>query len=67
VLKEKAEKKDVPAKEVDKVSVFNLENEIAKLKISIPLTELMKNSNYKSQVSKIFELRSIIKHGKCGG
>ena len=42
------EKKDVPAKEVEKVSFFNLENAIAKLKISIPLIELMKNSNYKS-------------------
>ena len=47
---------DVSTKEVEKVSVFNLENEIAKLKISIPLTELMKNNNYKSQVSKIFGL-----------
>jgi len=56
VSKEKTEKKDVLAKEIEKVSVFNLENEISKLKISIPLTELMKNNNYKSQVSKILSL-----------
>jgi len=54
--KDKMKKKDVPAKEVEKVSVFNLENEIVKLKISIPLTELMNNSNYKSHVSKILSL-----------
>ena len=47
ISREKTEKKDVPAKEVDKTSVFNLENEIAKLKVPIPLTELMKNSSYK--------------------
>lgn len=56
VSKEKMEKKDVLAKEVDKVLVFNLENEIAKLNISIPLAELMKNNNYKSWVSKILSL-----------
>jgi len=43
-------------KEVEKISVFNLENEIAKLKVSIPLTELMKKNNYKGQVSKILNL-----------
>lgn len=56
VSKEKTENKDVSAKEVEKVSVFNLENEIAKLKVSIHLTELMKNNNYKGQVSKILTL-----------
>ena len=53
VSREKDEKKDVLAKEVEKTSIFSLENEIAKLKVSIPLTELMKNSSYKGQVSKI--------------
>lgn len=51
--KEKVEKKDSLVKEVDKVSAFSLENEIAKLNFSIPLTELMKNSSYKHRVSKI--------------
>lgn len=51
--KEKVEKKDPPVKEVDKVSTFSLENEISKLKLSIPLTQLMKNSSYKHLVSKI--------------
>jgi len=54
--KEKVKKKDSPVKEVDKVSAFSLENEIAKLKVSIPLTELMKNSSYKNQVSKILNI-----------
>ena len=44
------------AKEVDKTTAFSLENEIAKLKVSIPLTELMKNNSYKSQVSKILNV-----------
>ena len=56
ISNEKTKKKDVSAKEVEKISVFNLENEIAKLKVSIPLTELMKNNNYKGQVSKILNL-----------
>ena len=44
--KDKAEKRDNPAKEGEKVSVFSLENEIAKLKVPIPLTGIMKNSTY---------------------
>ena len=52
-MREKAEKKDVPAKEIEKNSAFSLENEISKLKVSIPLTELMRNNSYKGQVSKI--------------
>lgn len=51
-MKEKPEKKDSLVKEVDKITAFSLENEIAKLKVSIPLIELIKNNNYKSQVSK---------------
>jgi len=35
--KEKIKKKDPPVKEVEKVSSFSLENEITKLKVSIPL------------------------------
>ena len=38
---------------MDKTSTFSLENEISKLKVSIPLTELMKNNSYRGQVSKI--------------
>jgi len=54
--KEKVKKKDLPVKEVDKVTAFSLENEIAKLKVSIPLTESIKNTNYKHQVSKILHI-----------
>lgn len=54
--KEKFEKKDPSVKEVDKVLAFSLENEISKLKISISLTELMKNKSYKHQVSKILNI-----------
>ena len=56
VAKEKVEKKDLPIKDVDKVSTFSLKNEIAKLKVSIPLTELIKKNSYKHQVSKIFHI-----------
>ena len=54
--KEKTEKKDDPLKEVEKTIAFNLDNEISKLKVSIPLTKLMKNSSYKGQVSKILNI-----------
>ena len=50
------EKKDPPTKEVEKAPSFNLENEISKLKVSVPLTELVKNSVYKSQVSKVLQI-----------
>ena len=53
ISRDKDKKKDVPVKYAKKVSVFSLENEISKLKVSIPLTELMKNNSYKGQVSKI--------------
>eukprot|EP00253_Pinus_taeda_P034921 PITA_34921 len=49
--KEKTKKKDVSSKQVEKISVFNLENEIAKLKVSIPLTKTMKNSSYKDSLA----------------
>lgn len=54
--KEKTEKKDVSVKAVQKTTAFSLENEIAKLKVSIPLTELMKNSIDKCQVVKILNV-----------
>jgi len=54
--KEQVDKKDIGVKEVEKVSSFNLESEIAKLKVSIPLTELVKNNNYKHHVSRILHI-----------
>lgn len=56
IVKEKTEKKDPPIKEVEKDPSFNLENEISKLKVSVPLTESVNNSVYKSQVSKILQI-----------
>ena len=41
------ERKEILVKEVEKTPTFSLENEISKLKISIPLTEVMKNNIYK--------------------
>ena len=35
------------------LTYFSLENEIAKIKIAIPLTELLKNADYQSQISKV--------------
>ena len=51
--------KDPPIKEVEKFPSFNLENENSKLKVSMPLTELVKNSTYKHQVSRILQIDSI--------
>ena len=50
------ERKEIPVKEVEKIPAFNLKNEISKLKVSIPLTEIMRNNNYRGQVSKILIL-----------
>ena len=50
------ERKEIPVKEVEKIPAFNLENEISKLKVSIPLTEIMKNISYRGQVSKMLNL-----------
>jgi len=55
-VKEQVEKKDITVKEVEKVSSINLESENAKLKVSIPLTELVKNRNYKHHVSRILQM-----------
>lgn len=53
------EKKEIPVKEVERVPTFNLENGISKLKVSIPLTEIMKNISYRGQVSKMLNLDSM--------
>lgn len=46
--KGQTKRKDITSKEVEKQSnLFSLENEIPKLKITIPLTELVRNDNYK--------------------
>jgi len=36
--------------------MFSLEKEISKLKVSIPLTELVKNEKYKFQIVKMLKL-----------
>lgn len=53
--KDLLEKRDIIQKEIDKSSSFNLETEISKLKVSIPLTELVKNSHYKSNIVKMLK------------
>ena len=47
-------------KEVEKILAFNLENEISKLKVSIPLTEIMKNNSYRGQISKMLNLDPMV-------
>jgi len=54
VSKDRAEKRDNPAKESEKSQAFSIENEVSKLKLSIPLTEVMKNTTYRAQISKMF-------------
>lgn len=51
--KDRSEKRDNPAKEGEKSPVFSLENEIEKLKVSIPLTKIMKNNTYRGKISKM--------------
>jgi len=51
--RDKIERREVPAKEGEKISAFSLENEISKLKVSIPLMEIMKNNSYQGQISKL--------------
>jgi len=52
IVSREKEKKEVPVKEVENTFAFSLENEISKFKVSIPLTEIMKNNSYRGQVSK---------------
>jgi len=52
----KKERKEIPVKEVEKTPDFSLENEISKLKLSIPLTEIMKNNSYRGQIYKMLNL-----------
>ena len=41
--------------DVDKIySIFNLQSEIAKLKISIPFNELLRNKEYRDTIKKMF-------------
>jgi len=56
VASKQKDKNEIPVKEVEKTPTFSLENEISKLKVSIPLTEIMKNNNYRGQVSKMLNL-----------
>ena len=40
--------------ELDKISsIFNLQSELAKLKISIPFNELLKNQEYRDTITKM--------------
>jgi len=55
-MKEQTDKRNISVKEVEKVTSFNLESEIAKLKVSIPLPKLVKNSHYKHHVSRILQI-----------
>ena len=48
------EKRVEDPKQVEPTSTsFSLENEIAKIKIAVPLSELLKNADYKSRISKV--------------
>lgn len=48
--------KEIPVKEVEKTLAFSRENEISKLKVCSPLTEIMKNNSYRGQISKMLNL-----------
>ena len=51
------QKKNVEIEEVNKsMHNFNLENELGKIKIPMPFTELLKNPSYKNPVLKMIGL-----------
>jgi hypothetical protein len=60
----KLEKKEsgVSTKETDKGGGFNLENEINKIKIPIPLVELAKNLVYRKQMNKVIGFSELESH-----
>ena len=52
-------KKTTEVEEVNKnIQNFSLENELGKLKILVPLTELIKNPSYKETVLKVINSAS---------
>ena len=56
---EEKSKKTPKAEEVNKsIQNFSLENELGKLKIPVPLTELIKNHSYKQTVLKVMNSAS---------
>ena len=49
--------KEVVTKEVEKTpSSFDFESEMAKIKISVPFNELIKNSEYRNQIIKMLKM-----------
>jgi hypothetical protein len=54
---------DIPNKEAEKtIGSFNLENEINKIKILVPLVELAKNPMYRKKIVKIINLSDVESH-----
>jgi hypothetical protein len=50
-------RKEAVIKEVEKTSSnFNFESEMAKIKISIPFNEMIKNSEYRNQIIKMLKM-----------
>ena len=48
------ELKQIPPMDVDKISsIFNLQSELAKLNISIPFNELLRNQEYRDTITKM--------------
>lgn len=55
-MSKEKERKEILVKEAETTPTFILENEISKLKVSIPLTEIMKNNSYRGHISKMLNL-----------
>jgi hypothetical protein len=61
----KTEKREIkiPTREAEKtMESFNIENEINKIKILVPLVELAKNPTYRKQIAKIITFSDIESH-----
>ena len=60
--KENVDKKDVFPKEVEKTqNPFKFETELSKLKISNPLSELLNNDQFRTQILKVLGLTRTIR------
>ena len=54
------DKEESSQKDVDKSkSLFSLENEISKIKISVPFDELLRNAEYRKQIMRMFKSKQV--------
>ena len=50
-------KKEISKENEKTITSFSLQNEISKIKISIPFNELLKNNEYRKEITKMVKLK----------